>query len=133
MNSHPGKQRTFLIAGDLFAFGLVTVIGFASHDELAAGSAERMLSTFVPFVAAWFMIAPWLGLFGPLAGMAKVVVWRTPLAAMLAAPLGAWLRGLILASPILPVFVLVMTGVSALVLTTWRISIWAIYLRPHID
>jgi hypothetical protein len=131
MNLLSRPQRTGLVIGDVLAFGLITTIGFASHEELAAGSVERMLATFVPFLAAWLLVAPWLGLFGATASEVKSVFWRTPLAALLAAPLGGWLRGLLLGAPILPVFVLVMVGVSALVLTGWRIGIWAFYLRPR--
>jgi hypothetical protein len=116
-----GKQAV-LLAGDALAFVVITLLGFSSHDELVASAASRMLATFLPFLGAWLLVAPWLDLYGPTARKRSMLLWRTPLAAILAAPLGAWLRGLALSAPILPAFVLVMAGVSALAMTVWRVA-----------
>lgn len=114
--------QALLLTGDVIAFAIITLIGFSSHEELMISAASRMLATFFPFLAAWLLTAPWLDLFGWAARSRSTLLWRTPFAAILAAPLGAWLRGLVLSAPILPVFVLVMAGVSALAMTLWRLA-----------
>jgi hypothetical protein len=129
MEPLPKKRRNILLGGDVLAFMVITLIGFANHEELDLRLAARILATWIPFCTAWFLIAPWLGLFHTPGAQGFVILCRTPLAALLAAPFGAWLRGLILHSPILPVFVLVMAGVSILTLTLWRFAIWGLYLR----
>ncbi|MEJ2011362.1 MAG: DUF3054 domain-containing protein [Anaerolineales bacterium] len=116
------KQQAVLLAGDVLAFAIITLFGFSSHEELVASAVSRMLATFLPFLAAWLLVAPWLDLYDPTARKQSTLLWRTPLAAVLAAPFGAWLRGLVLSAPILPVFVLVMAGVSALAMTLWRLA-----------
>jgi len=131
MQSSLTKMRILLLAGDILGLVAITLLGFASHDELAAGKLTRMLATFLPFLAAWLMVAPWLGLYSQPARAGWAVAWRTPLAALLAAPLGGWLRGLVLAAPILPVFVLVMAAISALVLSLWRLA--AVVLLRRFD
>jgi len=123
------RQRIVLLVGDLLAYAIITLIGFASHDEFTGSAIPRMLATYVPFLASWLLVAPWLGLYSLAAGQGSSVLWRAPLAAFLAGPLGAWLRGLALGAPILPVFVIVMVGVSGVVLTIWRTCAWAFFLR----
>ena len=114
------KMLWVVVLGDLLTYSVVTLIGFSSHDTLSLNALPRILATFVPFTAGWFLIAPWIGTF-----QANIITNRTHLprvllAALLAAPIGAFLRGLWLGSPILPVFVLVMAGVSGLGMMIWR-------------
>jgi uncharacterized membrane protein len=40
-----------------------------------------------------------------------------------AAPVGAWLRGLLLGSPVLPIFVAVMAAMMLLALGLWRTAL----------
>jgi hypothetical protein len=79
-----------------------------------------MLATFVPFTTAWFIAAPWLGLFRFEIIRERRYLPRVLMAVVLAAPLGATLRGFWLGSPILPAFVLVMAAVSGLAMLLWR-------------
>ena len=53
------RERIVLIVGDIFTLIIVTVIGFASHGT-AGTAGSRMLTTFLPLAAAWFLIAPHL-------------------------------------------------------------------------
>lgn len=110
-----------LILGDLGALLVVTILGFYRHSELEPQSLARMLATFVPFTVAWFLIAPWLGLFEPARAMDLRRAWVPVLAAVFSAPLGAVLRGVWLSAPVLTVFVGVMAGVMAVVVTAWRL------------
>lgn len=115
------SQRLPLILGDLVALLVVTILGFYRHSELEPQSLSRMLATFVPFSLAWFLIAPWLGLFDPARAFDPRRAWVPALAAVFAAPLGAVLRGVWLSSPVLTIFVGVMAGVSAVVQSAWRL------------
>ena len=117
-----------LILGDVVTLALVTVYGFASHDELSAAGA-RMLTTFIPLVVAWLLIAPHLKVFDLDIVTDYRQLWRPFWAMILAAPMAAWMRGAWLRSPVLPIFVVILGGVSALALLTWRVIFWAISSR----
>lgn len=122
-----------LIAGDILTLALVTIIGFASHGTVeTAGS--RMLTTFVPLTAAWFLIAPHLMVYKKELVYDFRQLWRPFWAIILAAPMAAWLRGVILNAPILPSFVLIIGGVSALAILLWRAIFWLVAVRvKHAD
>ena len=128
MNIDRVSFRPVLLLGDLLVLALVTLLGFATHGELATAGL-RLLSTFIPLCAAWGLVAPWLGLFSPSITQDARQLWRPVLAAILAAPLAGWLRGFWLNAPILPVFVLVMAGTMALSLAAWR-GIW-LFIRSR--
>ena len=83
-----------------------------------------MLTTFVPLVIAWLLIAPHLRVFQDAVTSDWKELWRPFWAMVLAAPLAAWLRGVWLDAPILPIFVVVLGGVSALALLAWRALYW---------
>jgi hypothetical protein len=108
-----------LVIGDVLTLALVTVFGFASHNELGAPWA-RMLATFLPLLAAWLLVAPHLGVFDSDRTVDPRQLWRPFWAMVLAGPMAAWLRGVLLGQPILPVFVIVIGGVSAIALLAWR-------------
>lgn len=120
----------WLVAGDILVLGLVTLTGFASHDELGT-AGTRMLTTFVPLVLAWFLISPWLGVFQAEITANPRQLWRPFWAMVLAGPMAAWIRGAWLQRPIVPIFVVVLGGVSALTLLAWRIIYWLIYSRRN--
>lgn len=120
------NSNWLLISGDILAIAIVTVIGFATHGEVGAGSPSpyivlpRMLAAFVPLTVSWFLLAPWFGLFQPgiVAGFKQL--WRPVLAMLFAAPLAALLRGLWLNAPIIPIFAVVLASTSALGMLIWR-------------
>ena len=117
-----------LVIGDALMLGVVTVVGFASHGTvLEAGS--RMLTTFIPLAFSWFLISPFLGLYRDYSCSDYRQLWRVLLAGIYASPLAAWLRGVLLNTPILPVFVLVLGAVSILGLMIWRVVFILIYKR----
>ena len=57
-----------LLAGDIVTFALVTIFGFATHGTLDS-AGMRMLTTFLPVLAAWLLFAPFFGVYQP--GMAS--------------------------------------------------------------
>lgn len=121
-------NRYVLIAGDIITLAIVTIIGFASHGT-ADTAGSRMLTTFIPLVAAWLLIAPYLKVYDRNIVLEGSQLWRPLWAMVLAAPMAAWLRGLMLSSPILPVFVVILGGVSAVAILIWRGLYWLVATR----
>lgn len=109
-----------LILGDLLALAIITVIGFATHGETDLSFIPRMLTTFIPLVVGWFLIAPWLGLFDDQQTTTLKQLWRPPLAMLLATPMAVILRAAMLNSVALPLFALILGGSAALGLLIWR-------------
>jgi len=124
------RQRIVLVVGDVLVVLLTTITGFANHGELASAGLSRMAGTFVPFAFGWFIVSPWLGCFDVERMARPANLWRPPLAAVLAAPLGAIVRGLWLGAPVLPVFAVVMGAVLAAAMFTWRLVAVALLRRP---
>jgi hypothetical protein len=112
-------SSSILITGDVVALALVTLFGFASHGTLDTAGG-RMLTTFIPLTAAWFLVAPHLGAFDLHRAIDARELWRPFWAMVIAAPLAAWLRGVMLGAPILPIFVVILGGISAMALLVWR-------------
>lgn len=119
MQAQPSLRLVVICAGDLVALGLVTLIGFATHGELTR-LGPRLLTTLIPLVAAWVLIAPWLGVFTLKYTQAPLELWRPVLAILLSAPMAGWLRGLMLGAPVIPVFVLALGVTAAFGLLIWR-------------
>jgi asparagine N-glycosylation enzyme membrane subunit Stt3 len=113
------KTQAFLLLVDILVLAVVTVSGFASHGT-AGTAGMRMLTTFLPLVAAWCLVAPHLGVFDPARVVDARQLWRPFWAMVLAGPMAAFLRGAWLGAPILPLFVVVLGGFSALGLLAWR-------------
>jgi Protein of unknown function (DUF3054) len=117
-----------LVAGDVLVLFLVTILGFATHGELGS-SGLRLLTTFVPLVVAWLLVAPHLGVFDLEKSRRPDQLWRPFWAMVLAGPWAAWLRGALLNAPVVPIFVVVLGGICALALLAWRLLYWAFYAR----
>lgn len=113
----------WFVAGDVILYGVVAVIGFSSHGRLGTMEFSRFLATWIPFSAAWVLVAGWAGLFRRELVLSRRGPLQAALAAGISAPLGGMLRGMWLGAAVLPVFVLVMAGVSALGMLVWRGSL----------
>lgn len=109
-----------LILGDGIALAIITVIGFATHGETDLSFLPRMLTTFIPLLVSWFLIAPWLGLFNVQITSAPRQLWRPLLAMLLAASMTAVLRAGMLDTVALPLFALILGGSAALGMLLWR-------------
>ncbi len=118
--SRVSRQRTILIVGDMIVFIFGTLVGFASHDSLGT-AGWRLLSTLLPVLIAWLLIAPLLGVYDHEIVVSIRQIWRPFWAMVLAAPMAAFLRGAWLGSPIIPIFVVVLGGVNAIFILSWRI------------
>lgn len=119
MDTHR-KSLRWLFFGDFLAIFVVTMIGFFTH--YGAIKDWRWLTTFIPVIIGWAAVAPWLGVYRADVTGSWRQVWRSVLAAFLSAPLAAWLRGALLNSAILPVFVLVMALTDGLGFLFWRLG-----------
>jgi hypothetical protein len=111
-----------LVIGDALVVFAVTLFGFYSHNQSLTNL--RWMTTFLPVVLAWGLIAPWFGLYHPDVVCRPLQVWRVIPVLLLATPLAMALRSLWLGRPIQWVFVLVMGGILLLALLIWRL-IWA--------
>ncbi|MEN8172153.1 MAG: DUF3054 domain-containing protein [Chloroflexota bacterium] len=122
------KQNWILISGDIFAAAIITAWGFASHDRL--GSAGfRLLTTFVPVLIAWIMVAPFLGAYDPQRVADARQLWRPFWAMVIAGPMAALIRAFWLGQAIAPIFVVVLGGFSALGILAWRTVYWFLFAR----
>jgi len=117
------KKQIPLLFGDLLAIALVTVIGFATHGQTELALLPRMLTTFLPVSAAWFLVAPFLGLFRPDITANPRQLWRPFLAMVFAGPLAALLRAFLLNTVVIPIFAVVLSGSAGLGMIVWR-AIW---------
>ena len=113
-------KNKILILGDILALLIVTLIGFATHGETSISFFPRVLTTFIPLLIGWFLLAPWFGLLDPEIYSNPKQLWRPALTMLFADPLAVVLRGLILNAPIIPIFAVVLSVTSALGMMIWR-------------
>ncbi len=119
------SQRSVLI-GDVVVVAILTVIGFATHATL--DEVPRMITTFLSFLVAWLLVAPWFGLLREAIVADPRQVWRVAWAWLVAAPLGALLRAVLLDRSVVDVtFVLVTIAINGLALVAWR-ALYAAHL-----
>ena len=114
------NKKNILIIGDIIAIAILTFIGFATHGEAGLSFIPRMAAIFFPSVVAWFVLAPWFGLYDLQVIRDFRIFWRIPLAVFFVAPLALVVRGFILNAPIIPIFAIVFTSTNSLGLLVWR-------------
>lgn len=115
-----GMHWPLVLTGDVGVYVVTTLAGFLSHGTLTADAWDRMLATFLPFLASWLTLAPFLGLYQRDRCADVSGLGRAALAVLFSAPMGGLLRGLWLDSPVLPLFVLIMMGVASALMLLWR-------------
>jgi hypothetical protein len=122
-------SKQILILGDILAIAVVTLIGFASHGEAGVAFLPRIAAAFFPLLIAWFLLAPWFGLFQDEIVHSASQLWRPALSALFAAPLAAVLRGSILNAPVIPIFAAVLGATTALGMLIWRALFFAFHRK----
>ncbi len=115
------NKKKILIIGDILSFAIVTFIGFATHGEADVSYVARMAASFFPLVIAWFLIAPWLGLFDEGITLNFKSLWRILPAMVFVSPLAVILRAVLLHSAAQPLFVLIFGLTNALGILVWRV------------
>jgi hypothetical protein len=113
-------KKSIIFIGDTLALLITTLIGFVTHGEGNLSFLPRFLAAFIPLFIAWFLLAPWFGLFQPEVTSNPKQLWRPVLAMIFAAPLAVVFRGLILNAPIIPIFAIVFGATSAFGMALWR-------------
>ena len=113
-------KKSIIFIGDTLALLITTLIGFVTHGEGNLSFLPRFLAAFIPLVIAWFLLAPWFGLFQSEITSNFKLLWRPVLALIFAAPLAVVFRGLILNAPIIPIFAIVFGATSAFGMVIWR-------------
>lgn len=114
------NKKTILILGDILAFIILTIVGFATHGETDTSFLPRMAAALFPVVFSWFALAPWFGLLDEAVIYSPKNLLRIPVAFLFAAPLAVILRGALLNAPVLPLFALIFGGSNALGMMVWR-------------
>ncbi len=119
-----------LVVGDGLAILFVTLVGFATHGESGMPRLPRMLATFIPLALSWFLVAPFLGLYRLEITSTLRQQWRTFLAIGFAGPLAVLVRAILLNTVVIPIFGIVLSASTGLVLSAWRL-LWLISTRGH--
>lgn len=114
------RPKQILYVGDAVAILFVTLLGFITHGETDLSFLPRLLAAFVPLILAWFLLAPWFGLFQSDIISSPKQLWRPVFAMFFATPFAAVLRSLILNTAILPMFAVVLAATSAFGMLVWR-------------
>ena len=113
-------KASVVLVGDLIAIAIVTIIGFATHGETTLAFLPRMAVLFFPLSIAWLVLGPWFNLFRAAEISKPAHLLRAALAMVFVVPAALLIRGLALGTPIIPIFGLVLTSVSAVGIVVWR-------------
>jgi hypothetical protein len=113
------------IAGDVVVVVTMTVFGFLTHSTL--DETWRLFVTTLGVLVSWALVAPWFDAFSETTLTRPSTVWKIALAATIASPFAAFLRGLILGVGISATFVLVLIATNGPVLTIWRAALAAYF------
>lgn len=113
-------KKSTLIFGDIAAFILITVIGFASHGETGLSYLPRMAAALFPVGFGWFLLTPWFGLFDEAIIDEKKNLLRIPFAFVFIAPFAVILRSVWLGESVSPLFTFVLGVTNAFGMTVWR-------------
>ena len=120
LSGNNSMAKRILIPGDILAILLVTIIGFATHGEADLSFLPRKAAAFFPLTIAWFLLAPFLGLFQREVTSNPKQLWRPVLAMLFVGPFAAVLRGFLLNAPVIPIFAVVLASTSAFGMLVWR-------------
>ena len=112
-----------LVVGDALCFIIFSAIGRGNHGEATGLAAiPQIVVTALPFLAGWFLVAPFVGAFRQdvMANPRKMAL-RTLLSWVLAWPVAMALRGIFVDHGIPPLtFALITLVFNTLILQIWR-------------
>jgi hypothetical protein len=111
------------IIGDVVILIAMTVFGFLTHSTL--DETWRLFVTTLGVLVSWALVAPWFDAFSEATLTRPSAVWKIALAATIASPFAAFLRGLTLGVGISAAFVLVLIATNGSALVIWRTALAA--------
>lgn len=114
------NKKSILILGDVTAFIILTIVGFAAHGETGLSYLPRMAASFVPTGLAWFLLTPWFGLYDETVILNRKILLRIPLAFLFIAPFAVIVRSVWLGEPVSALFTLVLALSFGFGMTVWR-------------
>ncbi len=114
-------MKSSLWIGDLIAWLILTLIGFASHGELQPAAWPRMLATFLPLLLAWFPLAHLLGVLRSPSSLSPSYLLKLSVTVIYAVSLAVILRAAWLHSVAVPLFALVLSLTSIAGMLFWRL------------
>jgi hypothetical protein len=119
LKGHP----TILIIGDILVFLAFAAIGRTSHGAATGFAAiPQVIETALPFIAGWFLVAPWLGAYRrELASNPRKMAGRTLLCWLCAWPVAMTIWGIFVDHGIPPLSFAVITLLfNAVLFLVWR-------------
>jgi hypothetical protein len=112
-----------LAAGDAAAFLVFAALGHRDHGETS--SVVSVVGTALPFIAGWFLVAPWAGAYNIGRGAPlKTVLVRTEVAWVCAWPVTLLIRAAALHRSIPLTFFVVTLLFNSVILLGWRSVYW---------
>jgi hypothetical protein len=127
------NKKSILILGDVIAFIILTLIGFAAHGETGFSYLPRMAAAFFPVGLGWFVLTPWFGLFDESVIRQPKNLLRIPLAFLFIAPFAVVLRSVWLGEPVSAIFTFVLAATNALGMMIWRWGYLLFVKKPNIS
>lgn len=119
-----------LVVGDALVFLIFAAGGRDKHQE--TGGMLDVVTTALPFLVAWFIVAPWFGAFrSPIATTVRGMAQRTALAWVVAWVLGLVLRAAVQQRAIGGAFPAVAFLFNAVLLVGWRSAFTFFLVRPR--
>lgn len=127
------RTLPFLLLGDLLILLVFVLIGQADHQTLnRSNPLVGALPNFLPLAGAWLVMALVLRAYPRAALSLRAFLGRSALAWLLAAPLGLFLRMMLLQRGGIPLpFLLVTLSIGGLLLLGWRALYWVGVLRKQ--
>ncbi len=120
----PYRQSVILLViGDVLCFLIFSVLGTTSHKEVSGlASIPYIVLVALPFIAGWFLVAPFMGLFKPeLMAAPRAMATRTALAWIPAWVISMILRGIFFDHGIpATAFMLIALVFNIAILEVWR-------------
>jgi hypothetical protein len=120
----PYRQSVILLViGDILCFLIFSLVGTSSHGETTGPSSiGRIVLVALPFMAGWFLVAPFLGLYRKeLMAAPRAMATRTAIAWIPAWVISMILRGIFFDHGVpAPAFMLISFAFNLAILEIWR-------------
>ena len=114
-----------LVIGDAISFLVFAILGHNAHDVSTGWVAVAQIAVIaLPFALAWFLVAPWVGVYRRAATSSPLrMLARTELGWLATYPAALILRVLLAPDHQMPIpFAIVILLANALLLGVWRLA-----------